>query len=717
MPAGHGRLATALRRLRWPVVIFWVAVVVILNPFASGLSNVTDNGTAAYLPASASSTRVAALRQQAQHSSADVDQAIVVFASGNRLTAGDLAAVASARTAVARLAARAGGLDPPSAPQRSADGQADEFSAGITSQPSSEAVADASAVQAIRQAAGQAASRAGGGLQVAVTGPAAVTADSGTADETLLLVRALLIVAVILLLVYRSPVLWLLPLLGAAGASVIAKAATHALASAGLTVSTLSAAILTGLVLGAGTDYALLLIHRYRQELQRHAACEEAMAAALRRTVPTLLASAATVTISMLCLLAAQSAALHGLGPVGAVSIVSALLAEITFLPAILLIIGRKALWPQIPRNSDPGREESRTWSRIGTRVARHPARVTVVTVLLLGAACAGLATLYANGDHVASVKGSPGSVTGEELLAGHYPAGAFDPVVVLAPPDQAGTASSEARATPGVAVVSPGMPTEGYDSFTVILSAPPYGAQGATTIKDLRQRLNRAAPGSLVGGDPAVQYDIAQAARRDELVLIPLVLAVILLIVALLLRAIVAPVMLLAATALSFGAALGLSSLLWRYGLGYKGTGTQLPLYIFTFLVALGVDYNIFLIARIREESTRLGLRRGTLRGLSVTGGVITSAGIIMAGCFAALTLLPSVEVTEVATAIATGILLDTLLVRTVLVPASLLTVGERAWWPSRSAPGTASARPSRPPGSPAPSTPPQDSPQAQHP
>jgi RND superfamily putative drug exporter len=217
LPASRGRLDTALRRLRWPVVIFWVTVVVILNPFASGLSNLTNNGTAANLPASASSTRVAALQQQAQHSSADVDQAIVVFASGNRLTAGDLAAVASTRTAVARLAARAGGLDPPGAPQRSADGQADEFSADISSQPSSEASGDASAVQAIRQAAGQAASRAGGGLQVAVTGPAAVTADSGTADETLLLARALLIVAVILLLVYRSPVLWLLPLLGAAG--------------------------------------------------------------------------------------------------------------------------------------------------------------------------------------------------------------------------------------------------------------------------------------------------------------------------------------------------------------------------------------------------------------------------------------------------------------------------------------------------------------------
>ena len=705
---GRDRFATTLRRLRWPVVIFWVAAVVLLNPLANSLSNVTSNDTAAYLPSAAQSTRVVTLEQQAQRSDADVDQAVVVFAAGKPLTQADIAAVAETRTAVAHLAGRVSGLGEPTAPRPSADGRADEFEVNVTSQPSSETTVDTSAVQAIRQAADAAARTAANhdhGLREAVTGSAAENADSGGANQAALLIRALLIVMIILLLVYRSPVLWLFPLLGAAGASVVAKAATHGLASAGLTVSSLSTALLTGLVLGAGTNYALLLIHRYRQELRHSATTEQAMAVALRRTVPTLVASAATVTIGMLCLLAAQSASLHGLGPVGAVAIVSALIAQITFLPAVLLIVGRKAFWPRIPRDSDHAagdqaagdheqsqtEEESRVWSAIGTRVARHPVRVTVITVLLLGAACAGLAAMYTNGDPVASIKGNPGSVVGEQFLAEHYPAGDLAPVVILAPPDHASAAAAAARATPGVATVEPGTAGEphGYDEFSAVLSAPPYGGQGAQTIANLRQRLDGAAPGSLVGGDPAVQYDITQAAHRDEVVLIPLVLAVILVVIVLLLRAIVAPVMLVAAAALSFGASLGLSSLLWRYGLDYKGVEAQLPLYIFVFLAALGVDYNIFLSARIREESARLGLRRGTLRGLAVTGGVITAAGIVMAACIGDLTLLPSVTTTEVATAIVVGILLDTLLVRTVLVPASLLTVGERAWWPSRSHPG----------------------------
>jgi RND superfamily putative drug exporter len=218
-----------------------------------------------------------------------------------------------------------------------------------------------------------------------------------------------------------------------------------------------------------------------------------------------------------------------------------------------------------------------------------------------------------------------------------------------------------------------------------VILSVPPFGSAGTAAIVDLRQRLASSAPGALVGGAPAMQYDIAQAARRDDAIIIPLVLVVILLVISLLLRALVAPVVLVATTALSFGASFGLSSLLWRYGLGYRGVQPALPIYFFIFLVALGVDYNIFLSARVREESQALGIRLGTLRGLGVTGGVITAAGVVLAGTFAALTQIPEVAVTEVGTAVALGVLVDTLLVRTVLVPASLLTIGERAWWPSR--------------------------------
>jgi putative drug exporter of the RND superfamily len=683
MSPSPDRLATALRRLRWPVVIAWIILVVALSGPANGLSAVTSNAASANLPPSAPSTRVAVLQQDAS-AGTDVDQAVVVFAHPGGLTAADLAAAASARSAVARLGAT---IAAPGPLRRSADGEAAEFTVNVTSRPATENSVDTSAVRAIGRAAAAATARAGGGLQADVTGSAAVTAAIAVQGQTtVLLLRALLIVAIILLLVYRSPVLWLLPLLGAVGADVLAKAAAHGLASAGLTVSTLSAAILTALVIGAGSDYALLLIHRYREELRRHAAVEAAMAAALRRTLPTLVASAATVTVGMLCLLAARSASLHGLGPVGAVAIVSALLAEVTFLPAILLILGRAAFWPRVPRRGQAGREDSRAWSAVGGWVSRRPAWVTAVSVVLLAAACAGLSSLYTNGDPVADVKGHGAAVAGEQLLARHFSGGGSAPLTVLARPGSVRAAAATARATTGVASVSPSDPVGGYDALTVVLSVPPYGGRGGAVISDLRGRLGADA---LVGGDPAVQYDSAQAARHDELVLIPLVLAVIFVVTALLLQAIVAPLVLVAATALSFGASLGLSSLLWRYGLGYKGVEAPLPLFIFVFLVALGVDYNIFLSSRIREETRVLGLRKGVLRGLGVTGGVITAAGLIMAGCFGALTLFPPVAVTEVASAIVVGVLLDTLLVRTVLVPAGLLTIGNRVWWPGSVARG----------------------------
>ena len=286
-------------------------------------------------------------------------------------------------------------------------------------------------------------------LQVAVTGPAAVSADSGSGTQTALLLTALVIVALILLLVYRSPLLWLLPLLGALAAIVAAQAAAHGLAAAGLTVSSLSTSILIVLVFGAASDYALLLTHRYREELRHHSATEDAMAAALRRTLPTLAASAATVTGAMLCLLAAESAALHGLGPVGAVAIVSALVAETTLLPALLLVLGRAAFWPRSPRPGQPGGEESRVWSGIGTYVVHHPARVALGAVVLLGVACAGLATLRTDSSPLSDLKGHPGSVIGAQLLAGHYPAGAIAPLVLLAPPGEASAAATTARATP----------------------------------------------------------------------------------------------------------------------------------------------------------------------------------------------------------------------------------------------------------------------------
>jgi len=679
------RAGRVLRRLRWPMLVLWVLAVVLLHPLASSLSSVANSTSSAYLPPSAPSTRVALLQEAALGRTGQPvsNEAVVVFARPSGLTTADLAAVATARTAVERLSGRISGLGKPGPAEHSADGQATAFAAAVASPASSATSVDTTAVKAIRDAVQAAAKTAGGGLQAAVTGSAAENADTGQGSQTRLLITALVIVVIILLLVYRSPLLWLLPVLGALGAIIVAQAAAHGLVNTGLTVSTLSSSILIVLVFGAASDYALLLTHRYREELRHHPAAEDAMAVALRATVPTLAASAATVTGAMLCLLTAQSASLHGLGPVGAVSIAAALLAQTTFLPALLLVAGRRVFWPRIPRPGTAGREESRAWAAVGTRVARRPGLVVLGGVVVLAACCLGLTALRIDNNPVANLKNTAQSVVGARLVTTHFGPGALDPAVLLVPPREAATAINLTRANPAVASVSPQAPVEEYAAYSVTLAVDPYGGQAATTVKDLRRQLDRAAPGSLVGGNPAISYDITQAAGRDTAILIPLVLVVILLVVALLLQAIVAPLLLVVTTAFSFAASFGLASLLWRHVLGYSGIEAQLPLYIFIFLVALGVDYNIFLTARIREEARNTGTTQATLRGLSVTGGVITAAGVVLAGTFLALTQNPQVDVTEVGIAVAIGVLLDTLLVRTVVVPATFLTLKEAIWWP----------------------------------
>jgi RND superfamily putative drug exporter len=674
-----------LRRLRWPVVIAWLLSIVALNGLSSSLSKATDDTASAYLPAAAASTKVTLLQQAHSGGRSQTDTAIVVAARNSGLTTADRAALGAARTAVAGSAGSVPGMAAPGPLLSSADGKAAVFGISITA-PSRDGNTDRDAVQAVRTAIAGPLGKAG--LAFAVTGSAAVYADGNAENQqTLLLLTALIIVAVILLLVYRSPVLWLLPLSGAIAAIVVAQAAVHGLANAGLTVSTLSADVLIVLVFGAASDYALLLVYRHREELRNYATTEEAMATALRRTLPTLIASAATVTCALICLLAANSAALRGLGPVGAVGIVAALLSQITFLPALLLIVGRAAFWPGLPQHG-AGRAESRVWAGIAAQVARYPVRTVIAVVVLLGVACAGFASLRTDNSLLDNMKSGTDSATGQHLIDTHFPAGVSYPLVLLVPPTQARTAAAAADGALGVAGVVPGTPVDGYDSYWVILSVPPFGAEGSAAISGLRQRLSRYAPDTLVGGVPAIAYDVAQTADRDDLVIIPLVLVVVLIVISLLLRAIVAPVVLVVTTGMSFAASLALSSLIWRFGFGYAGVQSVIPIYIFIFLVTLGVDYSIFLVARIREESAQLGLRDGTLRGVGLTGGVITAAGIVLAGTFATLTQIPAVNITEVGVAVALGVLLDTLVVRTVLVPASLLTIGERVWWPSKSCP-----------------------------
>ncbi|WP_194897515.1 MMPL family transporter [Catenulispora pinisilvae] len=679
-PPTPDRLARTLRWARWPVLLMWLVALVILAP----LSGVTADDTAqANLPASAASTKVAEIQNDS--SSNRTDDVVVVFVDNSGLTANDKTAVDAAQHAVSALVGPSLRLTAPGAPQN-ADGKAMQFTAHVQTSQADLSSADTAAVKAVRAAVAGPVAQAGDGLQVAVTGAAAITADNGLGNQNALLLTALVIVVVILLLVYRSPLLWVFPLLGTLAALVLAKAVTHGLTNAGVTVTSLSTAILTVLVMGASTDYALLLVHRYREELRVQTTPAEAMAIALRRTLPALAASAATVICAMLCLLAARSSALHGLGPVAAVAIGAVLLAQLTLLPALLLVVGRVGFWPLIPRPGKPGADGSRMWNAVGTRVSKRPALVAAISVVLLGAACFGLAGLRTDNNPISLIKGQAGSVVGEKMVNAHYPAGEIAPLTVLVPPAQAADALKAAQSSPNVQSVQASDPVGGYSTASVILNVPPYESSGYTAIKDLRSRLATAAPGALVGGGPAVQYDTSQAASADSKILIPLVLIVVLLIISILVRALVASILLVATTALSFAASFGLATLLW-HALGYPGIEAQLPLYVFVFLVALGVDYNIFLIGRIREEARDTDIRTATLRGLSVTGGVITAAGVVLAATFAALSRLPYVPVAQVGTAIAVGVLLDTLLVRTVLVPAGLLMLGDRSWWPSRPA------------------------------
>lgn len=693
------RLPARLRRLRWPTLVAWALLLAVLSPVASKLSTVTNDTAAAYLPAAAQSTMVAALETTALREAGqpESDQAVAVFARTTPLTAADQRAIAAADQAVARLVRTTTGLGRPAAPQRSADGKAELFTVDVVAPQHDITTADTNAVRSIRSAVQAQIATVPVGLTVAVTGPAAVTADSGSGQQAALLLTAILIVAVILLLVYRSPVLWLLPLLSAINAIVIAEAAAHGLASADLTVSSLSAAILTVLVFGAATDYALLLVHRYREELRRYPEPATAMAVAMRSTYGTLLASAGTVIVAMLCMLAASSGSLHGLGPVAAVAVAAAFLAQTTLLPALLLIFGRWVFWPRVPRPGEAGREQSRLWSAAGARLARAPGRTAIGAIILLAAAAAALTGLHFTNNPSSTLKGNAGSAIGQQLISAHFPAGEIAPLTLLTPPTHAAGAARAARATPGVRAVTPGQPVAGYDSFTIVMSGSPYSNQGFDTIRAIRDRTSAAAPGSLVGGNPAVQLDIATAAGRDDAVLIPLILGVVLIVTALLLRAIVAAAVMVAISALSFAASFGLAVLVWG-GLNYPGASPQVPMYIFLFLVALGVDYNIFLIARVREESRRHGTSAGALRGLAVTGGVITAAGVVLAGTFGALTQLPSVSISEVGSAVVIGVLLDTLLVRGVLAPSLILTIGDAIWLPGHPAPPRPTTAPSSP-------------------
>jgi putative drug exporter of the RND superfamily len=392
------------------------------------------------------------------------------------------------------------------------------------------------------------------------------------------------------------------------------------------------------------------------------------------------------VMLGLLCLSFAETNSTRGLGPVAAIGVAVALLAMLTLLPALLAVFGRRMFWPFRPQYGSPEPTVTGPWARMGRRIARHPRPVWILTSLFLGVMALGVTTLQANGlSNAQAYRGHPDAVVGEQVLAAHFPAGVGSPVIVIADAAGAARARHILATTPGIASVTAPVVGHGEAYLQGTLAPPPDSAAATKVIEALRGEYQaRPELGALVGGSTAVTLDVERAAAHDRDLIIPIVLLVVFLILALLLRALIAPLLLMATVVLSLLATLGLSSFVFTHVFGFGGEDAALPLYIFVFLVALGIDYNIFLMSRVREESKRSGTLFGAITALGATGGVITAAGFVLAGTFAVLSTLPLTTFTEVGFAVAFGVLLDTVVVRSVLVTALNLELGDRVWWPS---------------------------------
>jgi putative drug exporter of the RND superfamily len=529
------------------------------------------------------------------------------------------------------------------------------------------------------------------GLEAKVTGPAGFALDAvdvfKSINGTLLLATAGLVL-VLLIVIYRSPIFWLIPFFSVLLAEFVTRGLGYLIAEAGVTVTGQSGGILPVLVFGAGTDYALLMVSRYREELRRNEDKHDAIRITLRRTSPVVLASGATVVAALITLSLADVSATAGLGPIGAMGIAIAVIAMLTILPALLTLFGRRAFWPFIPRFGTEGADETHgVWRRIADRVARRPRRVAIGTSAILVVMILGLTSLNSDLTTGNMFRGDVDSVQGQKLLDAGFAAGTNAPtnILVTNPSKVADVRAALARA-PGVAEVSKQAERGPAGvKLEVTLASDPYSQTAFGLIPGIRTAARAAAGGAvLVGGPSAEEYDLRQSTARDNRLIVPVALIVVFLILAALLRAIFAPLVLIGTVVVSYFAALGVGAFFFDKVFGLPGMGPDLPLFAFIFLVALGVDYNIFLMARVREETLRYGTRAGTVRGLAVTGTVITSAGLVLAGTFATLAVLPLVALTEIGFTVAVGVLIDTFLVRSLLVPALVLEIGDQVWWPS---------------------------------
>ncbi|NGN69509.1 MMPL family transporter [Streptomyces sp. A7024] len=668
------------RRAKWLVLAAWVILALALGPLAGKLGDVEESGANAFLPGNAESAKVNTELEKFRDDPVMPAVAVYTASEGKMTDAGRAKAAADAK-AFAEYTAKG---EQVSQPIPSDDGRALMTIVPLDTADSAKTELG-DAVEGVRDIAD---ANAPPGVDVEVGGAAGSLMDSvevfDSLDSTLLIATAA-VVTLLLLITYRSPILWIFPLLSVAFAAVLTQASTYLLAKyAGLPVDPQSAGILMVLVFGVGTDYALLLIARYREELHGHEDRHEAMRIALRRTFPAVFASAATIAVGLSCLALADINSSRSLGLVGAVGAVCAFLALVTVLPALLVIAGRWVFWPFVPRYGTPAHKHRTVWSRIGAAVAARPRwswmmSAAVTAVLALGAVGLNMGLSQAE-----MYQDKPESVVAQERISDHYPSGASDPAKIVLTAGHEDAVKAAAADTRGVADVRDGERTGGLATLEVVLKDAPDSEAAKDTVDALRTNVHEVeGADALVGGTTAQTLDTQRAADRDLKVVVPVVLGVVFLVLIGLLRALVAPVLLLSTVVLSNLAALGASYFLFTHVFDFAAVDWSIPLMGFVFLTALGIDYNIFLMTRVREEVEKQGHARGVLAGLTSTGGVITSAGIVLAATFAVFAGLPLVTMAQMGVLVGVGVLLDTFLVRTVLVPALALDLGRWTWWP----------------------------------
>lgn len=671
------------RRFSWVIALAITLVSGALMGLLGGGDSAQQSPVA--VPADAESARADAAR--AAFPGGDRVPAILVVtrADESQLTPDDRAAVDAARERMFAVAEA-----PPAGPSPviSEDGAAAVVTVPLTTELSGFALTDK--VDELRAAADDGLP---GQLRAEVTGGPAFGADIANsfsgANFTLLAVTAA-VVALLLIITYRSPVLWLVPLLVIAFADRVAAVLGTAIADAfGMTPDGSTSGITSVLVFGAGTNYALLLISRYREELGRRESHWEALDTAVRRAGPAIIASNATVVLALLTLLLGTSPSTRSLGVQAASGLVVAAVFVLLVLPPLLGFFGRKLFWPLIPRVGAKALTDTGVWHRIASAVAHRPAVVSAVSIGALALLCTGIFGTPVGLSQTEQFRVEAESVDGYQRLAEHFPSGVTDPTRVIASTDRGDAVQRAIEETPGVVSAAPaGTAPDGLSQWSVVLSAEPASDEAFATVDALRDNVHAADAEALVGGSDAQARDSAAAAARDRAVVIPAILVVVLAVLYVLLRSALAPLILVAVTVLSSLAALGLGGWASVHVFGFPALDVTAPLFAFLFLVALGVDYTIFLVTRAREETPDHGNREGIVRAVSATGAVITSAGIVLASVFCVLGVLPLIVLTQIGIIVGLGILLDTFVVRTVIIPALFTLIGPKIWWPARREP-----------------------------